>query len=78
MKKLQDTSVKTEDEAMEIFIEAGMVCMEQFAPDLATDKDKFEDTIEIPTLMKILEVAGGLKLNNDDPNFPGANLTGNL
>jgi hypothetical protein len=28
--------------------------------------------------MKILEVAGGLKLNNDDPNFPGANLGGNL
>lgn len=78
VKKLQDSSVKTEDDAMEIFIEAGMVCMEQFAPDLAADKEKFEDTIEIPTLMKILEVAGGLKLNNDDPNFPGANLTGNL
>jgi hypothetical protein len=78
VKKLQDASVKTEDDAMEIFIEAGMVCMEQFAPELAADKEKFEDTIEIPTLMKILEVAGGLKLNNDDPNFPGANLTGNL
>lgn len=78
VKKLQDSSVKTEDDAMEVFIEAGMVCMEQFAPELAADKDLFENTIEIPTLMKILEVAGGLKLNNDDPNFPGANLTGNL
>ena len=77
VKKLQDESIKTEEEAMEIFIQAGMVCMEQFAPELSTDKDKFEDTIEIPTLMKILEVAGGLKLNADDPNFPGANLAGN-
>jgi hypothetical protein len=78
VKKLQEDDMKTEEDAMEVFIEAGMVCMEQFAPELSTDKDLFEDTIEIPTLMKILEVAGGLKLNNDDPNFPGANLTGNL
>jgi len=76
--KLNDESVKTEEDAMEIFIQAGMVCMQQFSPDLATDKELFENTIEIPTLMKILEVAGGLKLNNDDPNFPGANLAGNL
>lgn len=78
VKQLQDDSVKTEEQAMEIFIQAGMACMEQFAPDLAANKDLFEDTIEIPTLMKILEVAGGLKLNADDPNFPGANLAGNL
>jgi hypothetical protein len=78
VKTLQDDSVKTEEDAMEIFIKAGMICMEQFSPDLATDKELFENTIEIPTLMKILEVAGGLKLNNDDPNFPGANLAGNL
>jgi hypothetical protein len=76
VKKLQDDSIKTEEDAMEIFIEAGMVCMEQFAPNLSADRDLFENTIEIPTLMKILEVAGGLKLNNDDPNFPGANLAG--
>lgn len=70
--KLDDESVKTEDDAMEIFIEAAMVCMEQFAPDLATDKEKFEDVIEVPTLMKILEVAGGLKLN--DPNLNATGL----
>jgi hypothetical protein len=78
VKKLQDDSVKTEEDAMEIFVEAGMICMEQFSPDLALDRDLFESTIEIPTLMKILEIAGGLKLNDTDPNFPGANLTGNL
>jgi hypothetical protein len=78
VKKLQEGDVQSEEQAMEIFIEAGMVCMQQFAPDLAADKELFENTIEIPTLMKILEVAGGLKLNNDDPNFPGANLTGTI
>ena len=77
VKPLQENQNVTEEQAMEMFVQAGMICMEQFAPDLATDQEKFEDTIEVPTLMKILEVAGGLKLN-DDPNFPGANLAGNL
>lgn len=77
VKPLQEGKDITEEEAMEIFVKAGMICMEQFAPDFAQDQEKFEDTIEVPTLMKILEVAGGLKLN-DDPNFPGANLAGNL
>ena len=69
--KLDDEKVKTEDDAMEVFIEAAMVCMEQFAPDLAEDKEKFEDVIEVPTLMKILEVAGGLKLNDPNPSATG-------
>jgi hypothetical protein len=59
---------------MEIFIEAAMVCLEVFKPELSKDKDKFEELVEIPTMMKILEVAGGLKLN--DPNLLGAALVG--
>lgn len=77
VKPLQENQNVTEEQAMEMFVQAGMICMEQFAPDLATDQEKFEDNIEVPTLMKILEVAGGLKLN-DDPNSPGASLAGNL
>jgi len=69
--KLDNPEVKTEDDAMEIFIEAAMVCMEQFAPDLAEDQEKFEDVIEVPTLMKILEIAGGLKLNDPNPVATG-------
>lgn len=70
--KLDSEDIKTEEDAMEVFIEAGMVCMEQFAPNLSSDKENFEDIIEVPTLMKILEVAGGLKLN--DPNLAATGL----
>ena len=77
VKPLQGEDQISDEAAMEIFIKAGMICMEQFAPNLATDQELFENSIEVPTLMKILEVAGGLKLN-DDPNSPGASLTGNL
>jgi len=74
VKPLQENQNVTEEQAMEMFVQAGMICMEQFAPDLAKDKEKFEDIIEVPTMMKILEVAGGLKLN--DPNLLGASLVG--
>lgn len=76
IKKLQDDAVQTEDDAMEVFIEASMLCMEQFAPGMFADKDAFEDVMEVPTMMKILEVAGGLKLNDDNQNLPVASLAG--
>jgi hypothetical protein len=74
IKKMDDESVSSEDDVMDIFIEAAMVCLKTLKPELSTDKDKFEQIIEVPTLMKILEVAGGLKLN--DPNLLGAALVG--
>jgi hypothetical protein len=59
---------------MDIFIQAAMVCLEVFKPELSTDLEKFESVIEVPTMMKILEVCGGLKLT--DPNLLGAGLVG--
>lgn len=76
VKKLDDPSIKTEEDAMDVFVEAAMVCMEQFKPDLAEDREKFEEIIEVPTLMKILEVAGGLNLSG--PNLETTNLVGTI
>ena len=64
----------SEDIAMDIFIKAAMVCLETLRPELSVDKDKFEEIIEVPTMMKILEICGGLKLT--DPNLLGAALVG--
>ena len=74
IQKMDDPNLQSEDDAMNIFIEAAMVCLEVFKPELSKDKDTFEEVIEIPTMMKILEIAGGLKLN--DPNLLGAALVG--
>jgi hypothetical protein len=63
-----------EDLAMDVFIKASMHCLKTIKPDWANDKDKFEEFIEIPTMMKILEICGGLKLT--DPNLLGAALVG--
>lgn len=72
--KLSENNIETEADAMEVFVEAAMLCMSQFKPELAEDKDLFEETIEVPTMMKILEIAGGMKFN--DPNLLAADLNG--
>jgi len=74
IKKLDDSDIEDESAAMDVFIEACMICMEVIKPELSKDKEIFEESIEVPTMMKILEVAGGLKLN--DPNLLGAALVG--
>ena len=71
---MQGTDDANPDAAMDVFIEAAMICLENIRPDLSQDKDKFENIVEIPTMMKILEVVGGLKLT--DPNLLGAALVG--
>ena len=74
IKKMDNDENASEDAAMDVFIEAAMVCLEALKPDLANDKEKFENLVEVPTMMKILEIAGGLKLT--DPNLLGAALVG--
>jgi hypothetical protein len=63
-----------EEEAMNVFIKAAMSCLEVSRPEVSKDKEKFEELIEVPTMMKILEICGGLKLT--DPNLLGAALVG--
>ena len=71
-----EENASDEDATMDVFIRAAMLCISALSPDsaLGKDKDKFEDVVEIPTMMKILEIAGGLKLS--DPNLLGAALVG--
>ena len=58
--------VTTEDETLTILIEACGVALQKQLPDLVADKDAFEDTLDVPTINRILEVCGGIKM--DDPN----------
>ena len=74
IKQMEDTEDGNEDAAMDVFIKAAMICLEVFKPELSKDTDKFEELVEIPTMMKILEICGGLKLT--DPNLLGAALVG--
>ena len=62
--------VTTEDETLTILIDACAVALEKQIPDLVKDRDAFEDVLDVPTINRILEVCGGIKM--DDPNLLAA------
>ena len=61
---------QTEDETLNILIDACAIALEKQLPDLVADRDKLEDALDMPTINRILEVCGGIKL--DDPNLEAA------
>ena len=61
---------QTEDETLNILIDACAIALEKQLPELVADRDAFEDAIDVPTMNRILEVCGGIKL--DDPNLLAA------
>ena len=67
MKVINKTAeVNTEDETLTILIDACAVALAKQLPDLVADRDAFEDTLDVPTINRILEICGGIKM--DDPN----------
>jgi len=64
--------VTSEDETLTILIEACAVALEKQLPELVKDIDAFEDTLDVPTINRILEVCGGIKM--DDPNLRAATV----
>lgn len=53
-----------EDETIDILLECGVVCMKQFAPNIKT-VEELEDSIDLESLYKIIDVAAGIKINAD-------------
>ena len=64
------TEAETEDQTLDILIDACAVALEKQIPDLTKDRDTFEDVLDVPTINRILEVCGGIKM--DDPNLLAA------
>jgi len=68
VKKTQDST--DENVTLSILIDACAVALETQLPDLVSDRDKLEDALDVPTINRILEVCGGIKM--DDPNLIAA------
>jgi hypothetical protein len=70
MKEWQKASeVKTEDEFLDVLINCTTIAFRQFAPDLS-EKENIEESVDLQTMYKILEVAADIRLN--DPNLVAA------
>ena len=68
---LQAASNSTsEDQTLNVLIDAVGVALEKQLPELVADRDALEDALDVPTINRILEVCGGIKM--DDPNLLAA------
>jgi phosphohistidine swiveling domain-containing protein len=78
MKVIAKTAtVSTEDETLTLLIDACAVALEKQLPELVKDRDAFEDVLDVPTINRILEICGGIKM--DDPNqLAGMDLPGQI
>lgn len=76
IEKAGTENAESEDQLIDTFIEACTLCI-QTLDTLKYGKitvEEVEELVTLPTVMKILEVAGGLKTS--DPNLMGAALVG--
>jgi hypothetical protein len=63
------------DKSMDILIDCVQIAMKQYAPDLATDREKLEDNIDLPSVYKVVEAASGIKFD-DQGNVAAAGIRG--
>ena len=60
----------TEDKALEVLIDACIIVIESQYPELAKDREKLEDALDVPTINRIIKICGGIDL--EDPNLLAA------
>jgi hypothetical protein len=65
--------VEASDTQFDIMVEAVGIALQQPNPELNVSTDYLEDVLDVPTINRILEVAGGMKM--DPQATPGATGT---
>ncbi len=55
----------SERDQIDIFLDCAAIVLEKKYPQVAHDRDALEDLMDVPTMLKMLEVAGGLNLSGD-------------
>lgn len=66
MKKFEGVAKVAEDneKSMTLLVECVQIAMGQYKPELATDIQKLEDLLDLPTVYKIVEAASGINLSS--------------
>lgn len=63
------------DKSMDILMSCVQIAMKQYSPDLAEDRVKLEDNIDLPSVYKVVEAASGIKFD-DSGNVAAAGIRG--
>lgn len=58
-------NVSNDDEAISLLIECVRICMKQYYPQISNTMEDVEENVDMPTVHKILEIAAGIKINED-------------
>lgn len=66
MKKFADIAevASDNDKAMDVLMECVQIAMKQYKPELAEDLAKLEESLDLPTVYKIVEEASGINLGD--------------
>lgn len=62
------------DKSMDLLIDCVQIAMKQYAPDLATDRAKLEDNIDLPSVYRVVEAAAGIKMDDSGNALAAGNL----
>lgn len=52
------------EKSMALLMKCVQIAMKQYSPEIAADKDKLEDILDLPTVYEIIEAASGVKLQD--------------
>jgi inhibitor of KinA sporulation pathway (predicted exonuclease) len=66
MKKFADIakSADDNDKAIDVLMQCVQIAMRQYKPELAEDLAKLEESLDLPTVYKIVEEASGINLGD--------------
>ena len=54
---------KNDDQAIEALVECVRICMKQYYPPISGSVEDIEDSIDMPTIYKVLDISAGIKIN---------------
>ena len=63
-KNIKET--KNDDEAMRVLLECTRIAMKQYYPKISSSIEDLEDNIDMPTVHEILDIAGNIKIGDDE------------
>lgn len=77
MKKFEGIQKVAEDnqKSMDVLIDCVQIAMKQYSPELAEDRAKLEDNIDLPSVYKVIEAASGIKFD-DSGNVAATGIRG--
>ena len=56
---------QNDDEAIDVLTQCAAICLKQYCPEIAQEAD---DYLDLPTIYKIIDVAAGIKINQESDN----------